>query len=344
MTAPHQNLVVDCWADKIRAAWQSSFDGIMECGRLLTKAKAQLDHGQWLQMIESELPFKADTAQRLMKISTDERLTNAAHARFLPRSRETLYELTKLSTEVFEQKIADGTIHPEMQRSDITGVAKKEARTIRERVLAGMQMALPSKKYGVIFADPEWQFEVYSRETGMDRAADNHYPTSTTDAICARPVQDIAAEDCSLWLCATVPMLPDALRVMAAWGFVYKSHVIWRKDRIGNGYWFRNQHELLLLGTRGNIPAPAMGTQFSSVIDAPVGKHSEKPDALYELIESYFPNLPKIELNARRARPGWASWGNEAPANNDSERVVSSAPPFEFPELPDFLRRTGAAA
>lgn len=301
------------WAERIRAAWQSSFDGIMECGRLLVEAKEQLDHGQWLQLIDSQLPFKANTAQRLMKISTDERLTNAAHAPFLPRSRETLYELTKLPTEVFEQKIADGTIHPEMQRSDITGVAKKESRTIRERVLAGMQMALPDKKYGVIFADPEWQFEPYSRDTGMDRAADNHYPTSATDAICARPVQDIAADDCALFLCATAPMLPDALRVMAAWGFTYKSQAVWEKDKIGTGYWFRNQHELLLVGTRGNIPAPAMGTQISSVIRAPVGKHSEKPALFYDLIEHYFPNLPKIELNARRSRLGWDSWGNEAP-------------------------------
>jgi N6-adenosine-specific RNA methylase IME4 len=112
----------------------------------------------------------------------------------------------------------------------------------------------------------------------MDRAADNHYPTSETDAICARPVGDIAADDCVLFLWATAPMLPDALRVMAAWGFAYKSHAIWKKDRIGTGYWFRNQHELLLIGTKGKIPAPAMGTQFPSVIDAPVGKHSEKPD------------------------------------------------------------------
>jgi N6-adenosine-specific RNA methylase IME4 len=110
-----------------------------------------------------------------------------------------------------------------------------------------------------------------------------------------------------------VPMLPDALRVMEAWGFAYKSHCIWKKDRIGTGYWFRNMHELLLVGTKGNIPAPAMGTQLTSMLEAPVGAHSQKPDAVYAMIESYFPTLPKIELNARRARPGWESWGNEAP-------------------------------
>jgi N6-adenosine-specific RNA methylase IME4 len=194
---------------------------------------------------------------------------------------------------------------------------KEKARADKEHELSVKQMALPDKRYGVILADPEWRFQVYSRDTGMDRAADNHYPTSETDAICARPVADIAAADCVLFLWATVPMLPDALRVMSAWGFTYKSHVIWAKDKVGTGYWFRNCHELLLVGTRGHPPAPAMGTQFNSLIEAGVAAHSQKPDAFYELIETYFPTLPKIELNARRARDGWEQWGNEAPASED---------------------------
>lgn len=194
---------------------------------------------------------------------------------------------------------------------------KKEEREARERELAAQQTALPTKRYGVILADPEWRFEVYSRETGMDRAADNHYPTSVTDEICVRPVWSIAADDCALFLWATVPMLPDALRVMEAWGFAYKSHCVWIKNRIGTGYWFRNKHELLLIGTKGSIPAPAMGAQFASVIDASVSEHSEKPDVFLELIDSYFPNLPKIELNARRCRNGWDAWGYEAPIRDE---------------------------
>lgn len=195
---------------------------------------------------------------------------------------------------------------------DITATDKKERRANREKVLAAVQIALPEKRYGVILADPEWRFEPYSRETGMDRAADNHYPTSATDIIASRDVASIAAPDCALFLWATVPMLPDALKVMEAWGFAYKSHFIWNKDKIGTGYWNRNKHELLLVGTRGNIPAPAMGTQAHSVIDAPVRLHSEKPQSFYLLIESYFPNLPKIELNARKRREGWEAWGNES--------------------------------
>lgn len=191
---------------------------------------------------------------------------------------------------------------------------KKAARKKKERDLSQKQAALPTKQYGVIYADPEWKFETFS-ENGMDRSADNHYPTSATDSIAARKVPDIAAKDSVLFLWATVPMIRDALKVMKAWGFEYKSQMVWVKDRVGTGYWFRNQHEILLVGTKGKIPAPAPGSQWSSVVEEPVGAHSEKPDIFYELIEEYFPNLPKIELNARRTRDGWDSWGNEAPDN-----------------------------
>jgi N6-adenosine-specific RNA methylase IME4/uncharacterized ParB-like nuclease family protein len=194
--------------------------------------------------------------------------------------------------------------------------AKQIKRTEREQDLGAKQKALPDKKYGVIYADPEWRFEPWSRETGMDRAADNHYPTSVTEVIAARPVETIAADDCVLFLWATAPMMPQAVLVMGAWGFDYKSQIVWRKvrpgDGRGTGYWFINEHELLLVGTRGNVPAPAMGTQWPSVIDAPVGEHSEKPEILAQMIEEYFPNLPKIELNRRGPpRPGWDAWGYE---------------------------------
>jgi N6-adenosine-specific RNA methylase IME4 len=108
-------------------------------------------------------------------------------------------------------------------------------------------------------------------------------------------------------------MLPQALELMAHWGFEYKSHFAWVKDRIGTGYWNRNMHELLLIGTRGGIPAPAPGTQWDSVIEAPVGVHSEKPEEAYELIEDLFPKLPKIEMYARGKRAGFDRWGSESP-------------------------------
>jgi N6-adenosine-specific RNA methylase IME4 len=200
---------------------------------------------------------------------------------------------------------------------------KAERRAAREAELGARQSALPDRQYGVILADPEWRFEPYSRETGMDRAADNHYPTSPTDVIASRPVGSIAANDCVLFLWATVPMLPEALFVMVRWGFRYRTSFVWRKNRVGTGYWNRNRHEYLLVGAKGKVPAPAIGTQFESlldgeVLDSDMRGHSVKPDWQYELIEKFFPTLPKIELNARRSRPGWDSWGFEAPGEATS--------------------------
>jgi len=203
----------------------------------------------------------------------------------------------------------------ERPKSGAERTTKAGRRAQRERDLAGKQAALPSKRYGVIVADPEWRFEPYSRDTGMDRAADNHYPTSVTELIAQRDVASIAADDCVLFLWATVPMLADAMEVMKAWDFKYKSHAIWDKIHIGTGYWFRNRHELLLVGTKGDIPAPAMGDQFASVMTIARKEHSAKPEQFLELIEQYFPNLAKIELNRRgEARPGWDAWGNEVEA------------------------------
>jgi N6-adenosine-specific RNA methylase IME4 len=187
---------------------------------------------------------------------------------------------------------------------------KKERRDERERELAVKITALPGKRYGVILADPPWRFTSYSAETGMDRAADNHYPTMDVESIAALKVP--AASDCALFLWATVPMLPQALDVLRSWGFEYKSHFTWVKDKAGTGFWNKNKHELLLIGTRGSIPAPAPGEQYESAITAPRGVHSAKPFAFREMIETMFPTLPRIELFARETFVGWDSWGNEA--------------------------------
>jgi N6-adenosine-specific RNA methylase IME4 len=143
----------------------------------------------------------------------------------------------------------------------------------------------------------------------------NHYVTAGTEEIARLPIATIAAPDCVLWLWAISSMLPDALYVMNQWGFTYKTGYVWIKDRIGLGYWARSKHVHLLIGTRGHIPAPAPGTQRASVIEASVRAHSVKPDEALEMIEHYYPNLPKIELHRRGpARPGWDGWGLEAEA------------------------------
>lgn len=192
----------------------------------------------------------------------------------------------------------------------------------------------------MIVADPEWHDENWSDDTGNDRHASNHYPTSSLEVIASRPVAQIAAKDCVLFLWTTNQHLRIAIGVMEAWGFEYKSNYCWGKDKIGLGRWNRSKHELFLIGTQGKPPCPAPGTQWDSLQLAPVGgEHSEKPDLFLEMIEEYFPTLPKIELNARRRRPGWEAWGLEAP---EEIEPVSKADEFESraeeeigPDVPD---------
>jgi N6-adenosine-specific RNA methylase IME4 len=314
--AAHPRKAWGSWPRQIADCWRKSAKAIIETGRLIARAKAALEHGEFMAMIETALPFSAGTAERLMAIAADSRLTNSAHGPILPPHWRTMYELTKLDDREFKARVKDGTINSEMERGDIATIVKKENRDRRERELGEKQQALPAQKFGVILADPEWQFEPWSRETGMSRAADNHYPTSVTEVIASRPVEKIAANDCVLFLWATAPMLPQALLVMSAWGFDYKTEWVWHKVRPGKGrgtgYWVTGEHEPILIGTRGKVPAPATA-MCRSIIAAPIGKHSAKPEQFAEIIERTFPTLPKIELNRRgAARPGWTAWGNEA--------------------------------
>jgi len=183
-----------------------------------------------------------------------------------------------------------------------------------ERLAATCNQSAPfpsDRRYAVLYADPPWHFEVYNEESGIERAAGNHYPTMSLEDICALPVLSLATPAAALFMWTTVPHLRESFQVLDAWGFEYKTNIVWVKDKIGLGYFVRNQHELLLIATRGDMPTPLSANRPSSVITAPRREHSRKPDEAYALIERMYPELPRIELFARQTRPGWARWGNE---------------------------------
>ena len=151
-----------------------------------------------------------------------------------------------------------------------------------------------------IVADPEWRFEPWSRDTGLDRAADNDYPTTCTEVIAARDVHR-SRRRIACCSCGRRPDVAARATVMEAWGFDYESHYIWDKNRIGTGYWNREKHELLLIGTRGNIPCPAPGTQWDLVIMTQRGKHTTSR-MLPGHDRALFSNPAEIELNSPRPR------------------------------------------
>lgn len=167
--------------------------------------------------------------------------------------------------------------------------------------------------YSTILMDPPWY------ETGggkIKRGADRHYPlvkTPDMPRVIMQSPQWQPDADCHLYMWATNNYLADAIWLMGALGFKYKTNVVWTKDRIGLGQYFRGQHELLLLGTRGKgYNVKTDDRTLRSWIHAKRGDHSAKPPEFYELIEARS-NGPYLEMFARNGRDGWASWGNEVP-------------------------------
>lgn len=138
-----------------------------------------------------------------------------------------------------------------------------------------------------------------------------------TNDLCALKVP--AAKNSVLYLWATAPKLLEAVQVIAAWGYCYKTHAIWDKEKVGMGYWFRGQHELLMVATRGKMSPPEQALRISSVIRSRRGSHSSKPDQVREWIAKWFPNERKLEMFARPytemwpKHDGWETWGNELP-------------------------------
>lgn len=163
-------------------------------------------------------------------------------------------------------------------------------------------------EFTVIYADPPWR---YSFSRSASRRVENQYPTMSVDDICALDVQSICSRDAVLFLWATAPKLLEALRVVDAWGFEYVTQAVWDKEIIGMGYYFRGQHEILLVGKRGNPGVPEPARRVSSVIRERRTKHSKKPDSIRSIITRMYPCARRLEIFARKQSAGWAVWGDE---------------------------------
>ena len=177
------------------------------------------------------------------------------------------------------------------------------------------------KKYKTIYADPPWQFANRTGKVAPEHKRLNRYSTMKLEDIKALPVADIADEKCHLYLWVPNALLPEGLEVMKAWGFEYKTNIIWEKirkdgfpDGRGVGFYFRNVTEILLFGIKGsNNRTLSAGRTQVNLIRSMKKEHSRKPDEFIALIESCSPG-PYLELFARGVRPNWDMWGNQAVA------------------------------
>ena len=186
-------------------------------------------------------------------------------------------------------------------------------------VAANFLTFLGERRFGTILADPPWRFENRTGKIAPEHRRLTRYETMTLDEIKALPVAKAAADMCHLYLWVPNALLPEGLAVMSAWGFTYKSNLVWHKirkdggpDGRGVGFYFRNVTELILFGTRGkNARTLAPARSQVNFIGTRKREHSRKPDEQYPLIEACSPG-PFLEMFARGERQNWTVWGNQA--------------------------------
>lgn len=237
-------------------------------------------------------------------IGVDRRRLNEARA---IRDTYTENEIDEIVEEATDRDIT-------VARSELLARARREKqleqRRKRDAELADNPPDLAAMStFPILYVDPPWRYEY---AISHSREIENQYPTMTHQELCDMHVP--ADDDAVLLMWVTSPKLSEGLALMKAWGFDYRTSMVWVKDRIGMGYYARQRHELLLIGRKGDNPGlvPEETRRPDSVVEAPRGRHSAKPEAMYDLIDAMWPNHPKVELFARVRREGWTSWGNQA--------------------------------
>jgi ParB/RepB/Spo0J family partition protein len=189
------------------------------------------------------------------------------------------------------------------QRIEIEERVLERREAEEEAAKAQREITLPQ----LVLADPPWRYDFAQSDS---RQIENQYPSATVDEIIDHSPE--THHDCVLFMWATVAKLQEAFEVMQGWGFEYKTHAVWDKQKIGMGYWFRGQHELLLVGTKGQASPPEEANRVSSVFSEGRGKHSKKPECVYQWLDTAFPNINKLEMYCRESRQGWVVFGNES--------------------------------
>lgn len=183
-------------------------------------------------------------------------------------------------------------------------------------------------RYSTILADPPWQFQNRTGKMAPEHKRLLRYPTMTAKEIMDLPVREVAADRSHLYLWVPNALLNEGLQVMAAWGFTYKSNLIWYKvrkdggpDGRGVGFYFRNVTEMILFGVRGSMRTLPPGRRQVNLLSTQKREHSRKPDELFDIIEQCSPG-PYLELFARFQRDGWDQWGNEDVERNSFHGVA----------------------
>lgn len=183
-------------------------------------------------------------------------------------------------------------------------------------------------RYSTILADPPWRFQNSTGKVAPEHRRLLRYPTMELQEIMDLPISKLSAAQSHLYLWVPNALLQEGLQVMKAWGFTYKSNVVWYKirkdggpDGRGVGFYFRNVTELILFGVKGSMRTLKPGRTQVNILSTRKREHSRKPDEIYDIIEACSPG-PYLELFARFSRPGWAQWGNEDVEQNSASGIA----------------------
>ncbi|MBN2024868.1 MAG: hypothetical protein JW809_18965 [Pirellulales bacterium] len=196
--------------------------------------------------------------------------------------------------------------------------------------ITGRLMGLPglTGRFGALLADPPWRFDNRTGKVAPEHQRLRRYRTMSHDEICDMPIGPHCAERSHLYLWVPNALLKEGLDVLDAWGFTYKTNIVWYKirkdggpDGRGVGFYFRNVTEVVLFGVRGSLRTLAPGRRQVNVVESRKREHSRKPDELYDIIEGCSPG-PYLELFARAPRNGWRSWGDEAETYLQTRRFI----------------------
>jgi len=185
-------------------------------------------------------------------------------------------------------------------------------------------------RYGTILIDPPWRFANRTGKIGPEHKRLHRYATMSFEEITALPVGKLALPKSHLYLWSPNALLLEALTIMRAWGFTYKTNIVWYKvrkdggpDGRGVGFYFRNVTELLLFGIKGNLRTLQPGRTQVNIVITRKQEHSRKPDSVYNIIESCSPG-PYLELFARTRTPGWAQWGDQVDSYEEQRPLYAA--------------------
>lgn len=271
--------------------------------------RAQRRAGEILAALERDKGGRPETHTSLVRVS--EYRTVLEEENIAPMTAYRWQTIANVPDPVFEQHIFERRAgDAELTSAGVLKLAN-ELRRAAAHVEKDDAPPLPTGKYRVIYADPPWTYGEFGSTVDPSYGGTRwHYPSMTTDELCELPVPELAEADSVLFLWATSPKLPDAMRIVEAWGFDYKTSFVWDKVKHNFGYYNSVRHEFLLVAGRGRS-TPDVKTLYDSVLSIERTEHSAKPEEFRNMIDALYPVGRRIELFARREANGWERWGNE---------------------------------